>query len=42
MFFMFDSIPDQYKTQEICDIAVYLNPFLLINCPDNYTVQRMC
>ena len=26
-FSVFDSIPDQYKTQEICDIAVSLYPF---------------
>ena len=30
MFFAFDSIPDQYKTQEICDIVVSLYPFLII------------
>ena len=23
-----DSIPDQYKTQEICDIVIVLYPFL--------------
>ena len=26
-FSVFDSIPDRYKTQEICDIAVSLYPF---------------
>ena len=26
-FFVFDSIPDQYKIQEICDIVVSLYPF---------------
>ena len=30
MFFMFDSIPDQYETQEICDIAVSLYLFASI------------
>ena len=27
MFFVFDFIPDQYKTQEICDVFVSLYPF---------------
>ena len=26
MFFASNSIPDQYKTQEICDVAVSLYP----------------
>ena len=26
-FFLFDSIPDQYKTQEMCDRAVSDDPF---------------
>ena len=30
MFFVFDSIPDQNKTQEICDIVVSLYPFYLL------------
>ena len=42
MFFVFDSIPDQYKTQEICDIVVSLYPFLIVYCPDKYKTQRMC
>ena len=42
MFFVFDSIPDQYKTQEICDIVVSLYPFLLVYCPDKYITQQMC
>ena len=39
---MFDSIPDQYKTQEICDIDVSLYPFLVVYCPDKYKTQNMC
>ena len=42
MFFVFNSIPDQYKTQEMCDVVVSLNPFLIIYCPDEYKIQRMC
>ena len=33
-FFVFDSIPDQYKTREICDLAVSLFPFLTVYCPN--------
>ena len=42
MFLAFESIPDQHKTQEICDIAVSLYPFLIISCPDKYITQKMC
>ena len=30
MFLKFDSIPDQYKTQEICGIVVSSYPFLIL------------
>ena len=39
--FVFDSIPDQNKTQEICDIIVFLS-FLIVYCRDKYKSQRMC
>ena len=39
MFFITDSIPNQYKTQEICEIVVCLYPFLIVYCPDNYITQ---
>ena len=42
MFFVLDSISDQYKSQEICDIVVSLYPFLTVYCPDQYETQRMC
>ena len=42
MFFVFESIPDQYKTQEICDMVVYLCPFLIVFCSDIYKTQKMC
>ena len=42
MFFVFDSISDQYQTQEICDIVVYLYPLLIVFCPDKYKTHRIC
>ena len=41
-FFVFDSILDQYKTQEIYDIVVSSYPFLVVYCPDKYIPQKMC
>ena len=41
-FFVFDSIPDQHRTQEICDTIVYEDPSLIIYCcPDKYKTKRM-
>ena len=40
-FFVFDSIPDQYKIQEMCDRVVSEDPFLTVYCPDKYKTQRM-
>ena len=42
MFLVFDSIPDQYKTQEIGDVVLYLYPFLIAYYPDKYKIQKMC
>ena len=42
MFFLFDSIPDQYKTQEMCDRVVSGNPFFIVYCPDKYKTQKIC
>ena len=42
VFFVFDSIPDQYKTQEICDIVDSLYRFLIAYRPGKYITQRMC
>ena len=39
---MFDSIPDQYNTQEMCDKAVSKEVFTLKYCPDRYKTQWMC
>ena len=40
-FFAFDSIPDQCKTQEICDIVVPLHPFLRVYCRDKYNSKNV-
>ena len=39
-FLVSDSIPDQYKTREICDIVVSLYSFLIIYCTDKYVSQK--
>ena len=41
-FFVFFSIPDPYKTQELCDRVVSEDPFLRIYCSDKYKTQRVC
>ena len=41
-FFVFFSIPDSYKTQELCDRVVSEDPFLRIYCPGKYKTQRVC
>ena len=33
-FFVFDSIPDWYKIEEMCDRVVSKCPFLIVYCPD--------
>ena len=35
------SIPNRYKTQEICDSMVSEDPFLIVYCPDKYITQKM-
>ena len=42
MFFVYDSFPEQCKTQEICDRIVSENPFMLKYCHDRYKTQEMC
>ena len=39
---MFDSVPDQYKIQEMCDKIVSDHPFKLKYCHDRYKTQEMC
>ena len=40
--FVFDSVSDQYKTQEICDKIVSEYPFKLKYCHCRYEAQEMC
>ena len=40
--FVFDSIPDQYKTQEMRTSVVSQDPFLIVYCPSKYITQNMC
>ena len=42
IFFVFNSISDQNKTQKTCEIAVSLYTFLIVYCPDKHKTQRMC
>ena len=39
--FVFDSIPDKYKTQEICNLAVSLYFPFIVYCPCKYITQEM-
>ena len=41
MLFVFDSIPDKYKTQEICNLAVSLYFSFVVYCPYKYMTQEM-
>ena len=36
MFFVFDSIPDQYKTQEMCHRVVSEDHFSILYHPDKH------
>ena len=40
-FIVFGSIPDWYKTQEMCDRVVSERSFLILYCPDKYKAQRI-
>ena len=42
MFFVFDSIPDQCKTQDIYELVLTLYPFLIVYCAGKYITQKMC
>ena len=41
-FFVFCSIPDKYKTQEICNLAVSLYFPFIVYCPYKYITEEMC
>ena len=38
----FDSIPNWYKTQKMCERNVSEDLFILFCCPDRYRTQRVC
>ena len=40
--FVFDAIPDKYKTQEICNLAVSLYFSFIVFCPYKCITQEMC
>ena len=40
MFFVFNSIPNWYKTQEMCGRVVSEDLFLIVYCPDKYKTQK--
>ena len=42
MFFVFDFIPNKYKTQEMCYGVVSEDPFSIMCCHDKYKTQRIC
>ena len=39
-FFVTDSIPNQYKTQEMCDRIIYENPFSIRYFSDQYGLKK--
>ena len=41
-FLVFDSIPDQQKTEEICGIVASSYPFLVAHWPVKYKTHRIC
>ena len=40
MLFVFNSIPDWHKTQEMCDRIVSEDSFLIVYCPYKYIKQK--
>ena len=42
VFFVFDSIPDRYKTREMRDRVVYEDPNFIAYFPDKYITTKMC
>ena len=41
-FFVFISVPDQYKTQEMCDRVASEDSFILKCCLNRYKTQKRC
>ena len=42
MFFLFGSIPNQYKTQEMCNSIISEGPFSIKYFSDQYKTLTMC
>ena len=40
--FVFDFVPDQFETHEICGKFLFDDPFQLKYCYDRYKTQKMC
>ena len=40
-YLVFDSIPDQYNTQETCDTVASLYNLLIVYCFDKYKTQKI-
>ena len=40
--FAFDSVPDQYETQEMCHKAASNDPFVLEYSLNRYKTQKIC
>ena len=41
MSFVFDSVPDRYKTEELWNIVVSKDALILIYCPNRYKTQKI-
>ena len=42
MFFVFNSILNQYETQKMCDRVFSENRFLILYFPDKCKTEKMC
>ena len=40
-FYVFTSVPDQYKTQKMCNRVIFEDTFMLIYSPNRYETQKM-
>ena len=41
-FLVFDSVPNQHKTQEMCNSIICEDPFSIRYVPDRYKTHQMC
>ena len=42
MFFVFGSVPEWYKTQELADSVVSEDLLMILYCSDRFKTQRIC